>query len=75
MNASLFGLVFYTVFFAIGMYLYLFSRGIIRFGNEATRARAEEFRSENATWLRYLGLLVAAIMGANAFLEVRAMMG
>ena len=75
MNASLPGLIFYVLFFAIGVYLYLFARGIIRFGNEETRARAEEFRSENATWMRLIGLLVAAIMGANAFFEIRAMLG
>lgn len=75
MNASVPGLIFYVVFFAIGLYLYLFARGLVRFGDEATRARAEAFRADNATWLRLLGLAVAAIMGANAFLEMRAMLG
>lgn len=75
MNASLPALIFYVAFFALGVYLYLFSRGVIRFGKDEVRARAEEFRSENATWMRYLGLLVAAIMGMNMVLEVKAMLG
>lgn len=74
MNASLPALLFYVAFFALGVYLYLFSRGVIRFGKDETRARAEEFRADNATWMRYLGLLVAAIMGANAYLEISALL-
>lgn len=74
MNTSVAGLIFYLLFFAIGLYLYLFARGLVRFGDEATRARAEAFRKDNATWMRLLGLAVAAIMAANAFFEARALL-
>lgn len=51
--------------FALGLYVYLFSRGVFRFGTEANRARAEAFRLENQVWMRYLGLALAAVMLLN----------
>lgn len=59
------GLVIQLVFLAIGLYLYLFSRGLIRFGSEELRERSEYFRRDNAGWMRVLGLALAAVMLAN----------
>lgn len=73
MNPAIPGLLFNLAFFAIGLYLYLFARGIIRFGKPEVRARAETFRKDNATWLRLLGLALAAIMGMNVFLDLKAL--
>jgi hypothetical protein len=36
---------------------------------------AEAFRQDNATWLRLLGLALAAIMAMNVIFHVREMMG
>jgi uncharacterized membrane protein len=73
MNASVAGLVIEVIFFAIGLYVYLFARGLISFGKPEVRARAEEFRKENATWMRLLGLALAAVMLLNIVFHVREM--
>lgn len=74
MNPVIVGLIINFAFFAIGLYLYLFARGLIRFGKPEARARAEAFRKDNATWMRLLGLALAAIMGLNLFLDIRSML-
>jgi uncharacterized membrane protein len=75
MNASLLGLIIEIVFLLIGLYLYLFARGVVSFGSEEARARAEAFRKDNATWMRLIGLALAAVMAMNVFFHVREMMG
>ncbi|MEL6142398.1 MAG: hypothetical protein AAFU67_12345, partial [Bacteroidota bacterium] len=54
------GLITQVIFLGIGIYVYLFSRGLVKFGNESTRAKSEAFRKENATWMRLLGLALSA---------------
>jgi len=75
MTSSTIGLIIEIAFLAIGLYLYLFARGLVRFGNPEARARAEAFRQDNATWLRLLGLALAAIMAMNVIFHVREMIG
>lgn len=67
---NLFALFIQGVFLAIGVYLYLFARGLIRFGSSEVRERSEAFRKENKTWMRYLGLALAAIMLVNIVLQL-----
>ncbi len=74
MDPTITGLVINFAFFAIGLYLYLFARGLISFGKEEARARAEAFRKDNATWMRFLGLALAAIMGLNLFLDIQTLL-
>lgn len=74
MAASVFLLVLEIILFAIGLYLYLFARGMISFGSDESKARAEAFRKENALWLRLLGLALAAVMAVNIGLHVKEMM-
>jgi hypothetical protein len=71
MTYSWIGLLLEFVFFALGVYLYLFARGFIGKGGGAAQTRAQEFRKDNATWMRFLGLALAALMGANIFLHLR----
>ncbi|MCB0706229.1 MAG: hypothetical protein KDC34_13000 [Saprospiraceae bacterium] len=59
------GLIFEIVFLAIGVYVYLFARGVISFKDPAARARSEEFRKENGRILRILALALIAVMGMN----------
>lgn len=75
MNASVVGLIFEFLLFALGVYVYLFARGFVSFGSAEARARAEEFRKDNATWMRLLGLALAAIMGLNLVLHVGDLVG
>lgn len=70
MTASIVGLVIEIIFFAIGVYLYLFARGLVKAGSPEQRTRAEAFRSENATWMRLLGLALAAVMLLNILLHI-----
>lgn len=70
-----FGLLFEILFFIIGIYLYLFARGIVRTGNPDLQKRAETFRSSNAWWLRLLGLAIAAIMGMNIYFHLVQLFG
>ena len=73
MDSSPIALLIHLVFLAIGVYLYLFSRGLVRAGDVETRERAETFRKDNATWMRYLGLALAAIMLLNLVYDVAAL--
>jgi hypothetical protein len=75
MSASILLLVVEILLFIIGLYLYLFARGMISFGKPEARARAEAFRKENTTWMRLLGLALAAVMGLNIFFHISEMMG
>lgn len=75
MTASLIGLIVEILLFALGLYLYLFARGLLRFGSAEARARAAAFRKDNGTWMRLLGLALAAIMGLNVFFHLRELLG
>ncbi len=75
MTASTIGLIVEILLFGLGLYLYLFARGLISFGTPEARQRAEAFRKDNATWMRLLGLALAAIMGLNVFFHLREMLG
>ena len=75
MTASVTGLIIEVLLFLLGLYLYLFARGVVSFGSVEAKARAEAFRKDNATWLRLLGLALAAVMGLNVVLHLREMVG
>lgn len=65
------GLIAEILFFALGVYVFLFSRGVFKSKNPERQARVEEFRKDNATWMRYLGLALAAIMLLEIILHIR----
>ena len=69
---SYLGILFEILLFALGVYLYLFARGVIQVKDPERAARAEQFRSENATWMRLLGLALAAIMLLNLLARFKA---
>lgn len=75
MTSSTLGLIIEIAFLALGLYLYLFARGLVSFGKPEARARAEAFRKDNATWLRLMGLALAAVMALNVFFHVKELMG
>lgn len=70
MNINAISLIVQTIFFALGAYVYFFSRGLVKFGDEEVRKRSEEFRVENETWMRLAGLGLAAVMGLNIVLQL-----
>lgn len=57
-----------------GVYLYLFAIGRLKFKDEATRRKAEQFRSQNSTWLRMGALALMAIMVVNIFVHLSQLM-
>lgn len=67
------GLVLEILLFALGLYLYLFARGFIKVKDVDRAAKAEAFRQDNATWMRLLGLALAAIMFFNILAHLREM--
>jgi hypothetical protein len=75
MTASTVGLIVEILLLALGLYLYLFARGIISFGSDEAKARAEAFRKDNSTWMRLMGLALAAVMAMNVFFHIKEMMG
>ncbi len=64
------GLFFELVLFALGAYLYLFSRGFFKAKDPNLAEKSEAFRKDNATWMRILGLFLAAIMLVNIVLHI-----
>ncbi|MBK7407669.1 MAG: hypothetical protein IPL49_15230 [Saprospirales bacterium] len=65
------GLLFEFLFLGIGVYLYLFARGLLKAGNPELQKRAEAFRQANGWWLRLLALAIVAIMVLNIYLHLR----
>lgn len=68
------GILVELLLLALGVYLYLFSRGLISRKDAERQAKAEAFREQNAIWMRYLGLALAAIMGLNLILHIQALL-
>ena len=64
------GLLFEVFFLAVGVYMYLFSRGFFKAKTKAAEARAEQFRQQNGWWLRLLSIALIAIMSFNLALHV-----
>ncbi|RME92898.1 MAG: hypothetical protein D6772_16430 [Bacteroidetes bacterium] len=64
------GLLFEILLLALGVYLYLFARGLVKVKDPERAARAEAFRTDNATWMRLLGLALAAIMLLNLLVRL-----
>ena len=67
------GLITEILFLAMGVYLYLFAIGGIKFKNPDFAGRAEKFRQENRSWLRLAALALMAIMFVNVFLSLGAL--
>lgn len=64
------GLLTEVLFLALGVYLYLFAVGGIKFKDPNFARRAEKFRQENRSWLRFAALALMAIMFVNVFLSL-----
>lgn len=65
------GLIFEFVFLIIGVYIYLFSIGVIKIKDNE---KAAAFRQENGGWMRYLGLALAAINLVNIIFNIQSML-
>ncbi len=68
------GLFFEIVFFAIGLYMYLFARGKFKVKDAKARERMEAFRQKNSGWMRLVGLALMVVMLVNIFLHMQQLM-
>ena len=64
------GLLIELLFLAMGVYIYLFSIGRLRSGDEQVQKRADEFRRRNGGWMRIGALLLIAMMAVNITLHI-----
>lgn len=64
------GLLVEVLLLALGVYLYLFARGMIKIKDPDRAERAERFRQDNATWMRLMGLALAAVMLLNVVMHI-----
>ncbi len=71
------GLLLELAFLALGVYLYLYSRGMLPGFDTRTEKgkRAEAFRIKNAWWLRLAGLALIAISAVNLYLHISQLLG
>ncbi len=63
------------IFFGIGVYLYLYSRGFLKAKDPVNQKKMDEYRAKNETWMRYGGLFLAAIFLFNIVLHIRDLIG
>ena len=67
---NILGLIVEILLFALGVYVYLFSRGVIKFKDAEQEKRAQAFRADNGRILRLMGLALAAVMFINLLLRL-----
>lgn len=67
---NILGLIVEILLFALGVYVYLFSRGAIKFKDLEKEKRAQAFRADNGRILRLMGLALAAVMLINLLLRL-----
>ena len=65
------GLLFEVLLTAIGVYVYLFSRGFVRSGNPEAQQKEDAFRQSNGWWLRIAGLALMAFMGSTMVIHIK----
>jgi hypothetical protein len=66
-------LFFEIIILSFGVYIYLFSTGRLKVKDAKLNEKAEEFRVENSTWMKWLSLLLIAIMTFEIILNVKSL--
>lgn len=66
-------LFFEIIILLFGVYIYLFSTGRLNVKDAKLNEKAEEFRTENSTWMKWLSLLLIAIMTFEIILNVKTL--
>ncbi len=69
-----FGLILEIIFLALGVYIYLFSRGVIKSKSPEAEKKAAIFRDKNGRWLRIIAIMLIAVMSIEIILHVRDLM-
>lgn len=66
-------LFFEIIILSFGVYVYLFSTGKLKVKDVKLNKKAEEFRAENSTWMKWLSLLLIAIMTFEVILNIKSL--
>lgn len=69
-----FGLILEIIFLALGIYIYLFSRGVIKSKTPEAEKKAAIFRDKNGRWLRIVAIMLIAVMSIEIILHIRDLM-
>jgi hypothetical protein len=67
------GLLFEVVFFFVGLYVYLLSRGMIKVSDPELAKQFERAKKKFGWGIRLLSLALMAIMLLNIFLHIQAL--
>ncbi len=59
---------------AFAIYVYLFSTGKLKVKDPKQNEKAEEFRRENSTWMKWLSLLLIAVMTFEVILNIKSLL-
>lgn len=62
--------VYEVLFFALGVYLLLFSMGKFKSKNTAKQQRIDEYRKNTQPWLKILGIALILIYGMILLLHI-----
>ncbi|MCR9287097.1 MAG: hypothetical protein NXI23_06855 [Bacteroidetes bacterium] len=65
------GLLFEFMFLIMGIYLYFFSIGKVQSNDPEKQKKADDFRAQNAGWLKIVSLALVAIMVVNIYLHLQ----
>lgn len=57
---------------SFGIYIYLFSTGRLTVKDEEKNKKAEEFRKENGSWMKWMSLLLIAVMTFEVILNIKS---
>lgn len=68
---NILGIIVEILLLALGVYVYLFSRGLIQLKDPEREERAQAFRHENGRILRLMSLALAAVMLINLLLRLQ----
>lgn len=67
------GIIMELLLLGVGVYVYLFSIGVVKIKKPSNAEKAEKFRQENGSWLKFLALALMAIMFFNVVLSLGAL--
>ena len=61
------------IILAFGVYVYLFSTGKLKVKDAKLNEKAEEFRTENSSWMKWLSLMLIAVMTFEIILNIKSL--
>lgn len=65
-------LFFEIIILSFGVYIYLFSTGKLKVKDAKLNQKAEGFRAENSSWMKWLSLMLIAIMTFEIILNIKS---